>query len=142
MYIVRLLKQRYLRARHAMPGHPHDRVRLRAIRTIREYDAAVVAPWFGFRDVDDYYARASASAVLDRVARPTLILHAVDDPLVPVDPVLRAGARSPFIRVHTPARGGHVGFYGARPVGHDVSRFWAEERAVDLARAAQDARDA
>ncbi len=142
VYIVRLLKERYLRARHAMPGHPHERVRLEAIRTIRAYDAAVVAPWFGFRDVDDYDARASAASVLDRIARPTLILHAVDDPLVPVDPVLRAATRSPYLRVHTPARGGHVGFLGARPSPGDASRFWAEERAVDLARAVQDARDA
>src|SRR6185436_6752677 len=43
------------------------------LRTIREYDSAITAPYGGFRDVADYYDRSSAGPWLTRIDRPTLI---------------------------------------------------------------------
>jgi predicted alpha/beta-fold hydrolase len=136
VYILRTLKARYLAALPTM-GAPFHRASARHARTIREYDAAVVAPHFGFRDVDDYYARTSAEPLLSEISVPTLIVHAADDPLVSVEPVVRAQRRRlETVRVVITDRGGHVGFFGGAPAHGDRTRFWAEERAIDLAVAA------
>ena len=72
--------------------------------------------------------------VIDRVARPALILSAADDPFVP--PSHRSAPQSPnnphITTVVTP-HGGHCGFV-AEPNGYDG--YWAEGTAVEfLARA-------
>src|SRR5262249_44396428 len=51
-------------------------------RTIREWDDVVTAPYCGFRNADDYYYRAAAARVIDRIAVPALIIHALDDPFI------------------------------------------------------------
>ena len=67
-----------------------------AIRTVREFDEAYTAPYFGFADAEDYYHRASAMRVIDRIRVPALIITAEDDPFVPVAAVPRSeGHRQP-----------------------------------------------
>ncbi len=51
--------------------------------SIRRFDDRYTAPHHGFNGAEDYYHRASAMRVIDRVARPALILSAADDPFVP-----------------------------------------------------------
>ena len=63
---------------------------LDAIRTVREFDEVYTAPHFGFRDASDYYYRASAMRVIDRVRVPARIITAEDDPFVPSSPVPRS----------------------------------------------------
>jgi len=133
VYIVRALKERYRLAHRSMGERFHPEL-LREAKTISDYDAAVVAPYFGFRDLDDYYERASSESLLDRIVAPTLVLHAADDPLVSVEPIARLQRRRlPRVRAIVTDGGGHVGFYGRAPAPGDDTRFWAEERAIDLA---------
>src|SRR5437667_408248 len=47
----------------------------------------------GFRDANDYYARASSAAFMPRVQLPTLILTARDDPFVAWEPIARLECR-------------------------------------------------
>lgn len=105
------------------------------VRSIRLFDDRYVAPAFGFSGADDYYARASADAVLDRLARPALVVHAADDSIVPKGPLEAWALRKPdCIQLELLETGGHVGFVqgrrGARATG---SRFWAEARVADFA---------
>ena len=51
--------------------------------SIRTFDDRYTAPHHGYQGANDYYHRASAMRVIDRVARPSLILSAADDPFVP-----------------------------------------------------------
>ena len=51
--------------------------------SIYEFDDAVTAPVHGFADAHDYYAKSSSLGCLDRIARPTLLLSAIDDPFLP-----------------------------------------------------------
>jgi predicted alpha/beta-fold hydrolase len=51
--------------------------------SIRTFDDRYTAPPHGYQGAGDYYRRASAMRVIDRVARPALILSAADDPFVP-----------------------------------------------------------
>ncbi len=62
------------------------------IRTVRAFDDAYTAPYHGFAGAADYYHRASARRVLDRLAVPALLITADDDPFVP-----SAAARDPAL---------------------------------------------
>jgi predicted alpha/beta-fold hydrolase len=131
-FIVAKLRGRYGRVCASMPPE-FTPERMRGVRTIRHFDEAVIAPLHGFRDADEYYRQASASLVLPHARVPTAIVHACDDPLVPVAPVLDARAvASRYVRFILTERGGHVGFLGARAAPGDDDRFWAECRAADL----------
>ncbi|MDM7953764.1 MAG: alpha/beta hydrolase [Cyanobium sp. CZS 25K] len=98
-------------------------------RTIRGFDAAITAPRWGFASVAAYYAAASplASLLEGRPLPPTLLLHAGDDPWVPVGPLrqlaaVAAGAGSGPEVVITP-RGGHNGFHAP---GDGPAACWAD----------------
>ena len=51
-------------------------------------------PRFGFADADDYYRRASAAAVLDRLRVPCLLIASEIDPVIP------PAAIEPFLPRH------------------------------------------
>lgn len=96
---------------------------LAAARTIRDFDAAITAPRWGFDGLDHYYAaasplerlRAELAAGAQRLP-PTLMVHALDDPWVPVAParelaaVVSNGPAAPLTVVLTRS-GGHNGFH-------------------------------
>ncbi|HLL74514.1 MAG TPA: alpha/beta fold hydrolase [Pyrinomonadaceae bacterium] len=113
--------------------------RHRRARSIREFDELFTAPHFGFSNADDYYSRASALQFIPRIRIPTLIVHAEDDPFVPIDSFRHPSlAANPHVLLLAPRRGGHVGFVGdeAPP---DPDRFWAENRIVEFCRLLSDA---
>lgn len=97
-----------------------------AARDFFEFDDAFTAPLNGFRDAEDYYARAACGQFLPRIRRPTLIVHALDDPFMPPAIVPQAAALAPRVTLELSARGGHVGFVSAGPLGQP--RFWLEDR--------------
>jgi hypothetical protein len=83
----------------------------RRLRTIREFDDAIVAPRFGFRDASDYYVQAGVSHALHRIETPALLVQAKHDPMIPsdaVEPLLRA--LPPAVTAMLVDRGGHVAF--------------------------------
>jgi predicted alpha/beta-fold hydrolase len=127
---VKDLKRRMRRKEQLYPGR-FDLTTLDAIRTVRQFDAAFTAPHFGFRSAEDYYHRASAMRVIDRIAIPALIITAEDDPFVPSQP-FRDGkvTGNPHIELHLCAHGGHCGFVGARSPGDDG--YWAENTIIDF----------
>ncbi|MCY4221670.1 MAG: hydrolase [Thiotrichales bacterium] len=107
------------------PG-PLDLDVVRHTRTFRRFDDRITAPLHGFRDAAHYYREASCRQYLRGVARPTLILHALDDPFMTRDVIPRRDELSPSIRLELSASGGHVGFVkGGTPW---TARYWLEER--------------
>ena len=101
----------------------------RGPRTIREFDDRVTARFGGYRDVADYYERASAGPWLSAIDRPTLLLAAADDPFIPADSV-RRWPLSPAVRREVTPTGGHLGFVArSRAPGW----FWAAERMLEFA---------
>ena len=104
---------------------------LDTIRTVREFDERITAPHFGFRNASDYYHRASAMRVVDRIRVPALVITSEDDPFVPVDPFRDPKVTSnPHIELHVCRHGGHCGFIGDRN-GEDDG-YWAENQIVDF----------
>jgi predicted alpha/beta-fold hydrolase len=83
-----------------------------SIRTIIDFDDHVVAPANGFRDALDYYRQCSAGPRLGAIRRPTLLIHAADDPWIPVDDYRAVEwSGNPHLRPTLLDSGGHVGFH-------------------------------
>lgn len=100
------------------------------IRSVREFDDAITAPSFGYRDAQEYYEAASARKVVGRVRVPMLMITAQDDPFVPYESFLAAlVTENPAIRFVAPDHGGHCAFISRRG---GVERFWAEARVVEF----------
>lgn len=105
---------------------------LRRVRTIREFDDLYTSRYGGYRDAEDYYNRTSSLPVIASIRKPTLIIHAEDDPLIPSDSLRHASlTENPYIILLTPRSGGHVGFVSAGTQGGE-DRFWAENRIVEF----------
>jgi predicted alpha/beta-fold hydrolase len=100
--------------------HPglFDRERLHAARTLYEFDNVFTAPLHGFRDTDDYWARASAKPHVARIRVPTLALNARNDPFVPAHCLPALHEVGHFVTLWQPPQGGHVGFAQGRFPGH------------------------
>src|SRR5712671_4215032 len=60
---------------------PADRIA--ALKTLEDFDNLITGPLHGFRDAEDYYRRSSSLPYLKRIELPTLLLSAVDDPMLP-----------------------------------------------------------
>ena len=125
---VRNLKARMRRKAAAYPDD-YSLDALGRVRTVREFDEVYTAPHHGFMDAADYYHRASAARVLDRIRVPTLILTAADDPFVPVDPFTRPEVtRHPHLTVVITPEGGHCAF--VERGSEDYDGYWAEREIV------------
>lgn len=126
-HFVAGLMDRYARKAKMFP----DRYQLNGfsrIRTVREFDDAITAPCFGFRDAEEYYSAASAKRVVNQIRVPTLMITAQDDPFVPCSSFLEAGVeRNPAIRFVAPMHGGHCAFISKKS---GAERFWAEQSIV------------
>lgn len=105
---------------------PGNFERAMAARDFFEFDDAYTAPLNGFRDALDYYARCASGPYLSRIRRPTLILHALDDPFMAPGIVPGVEQLAPSITLELAERGGHVGFLAAGEFGQPV--MWSEQR--------------
>lgn len=106
---LRTMKRKALLKLAQFPGL-YDREQLLAATTLRAFDNLITAPLHGYRNTDDYWARASSKPWLARIAVPTLVLNARNDPFMPATALPAANEVSPFVRLEQPAGGGHVGF--------------------------------
>lgn len=124
------LKARFKKKAQLFPGR-YRMPALWRIWNIREFDDAITAPLWGFRDADDYYDRASAVHGLQRIAVPTLVIHSDDDPFIRLTAPTRAKlVANPRITLLETAHGGHCGFL-ADPRPGDDGR-WAEQRVLEF----------
>ena len=79
--------------------------------------------------MDDYWARASAKPWLSRIARPTLVLNAGNDPFLPAQALPGPEQASAAVTLEYPASGGHVGFVSGAFPGH---LDWLPHRLLDF----------
>jgi predicted alpha/beta-fold hydrolase len=108
------------------------RMPVRRPRTIREFDDIVTAPYNGFTGADDYYYRAAAARVVDKIAVPTLVIHALDDPFIRLLPETRAKMlNNPHVTLLETEHGGHCAFL-ASANGYDGR--WAERQMIHFFR--------
>jgi len=128
-HFLRTMRRKVVDKARRFPGFVDVEAACRS-RTFAEYDRAVTAPLHGFADEHDYWARSSSGPFLDRVRRPTLLISALDDPIVPADGLPDPRTLPPGITAEFSARGGHAGFLDGRWPWRLQS--WAERRAVEF----------
>lgn len=109
------------------PPETFDMDAVMKAKTVREFDAAVTAPQFGFSTVEDYYASATTKGHVHKFPIPVFCLNAEDDPMCPESdlPTDEASATGSKLALVSTKYGGHLGFLegtGNKPV-HFMERF-------------------
>ena len=124
-FLTRKLQRLFIRNKSALTSTgvsvPEEHAKNAAkANTIRQFDAAVIAPMFGYRDVDHYYHASSiAEKPFECIKTPLLCLSADDDPFSPAEQIPAERIANcdnvGLLLTHT---GGHVGFLeGLLPFG-------------------------
>jgi len=130
-YFIWKLRRRLLAKARLFPGK-FDTSRLRGVASLRDFDDKITAYYSGFEGAADYYARAAAANVVDRITVPGLILHAANDPFIRIRPETRQLVlANPNITFVETEDGGHCSFL-AEPDGDDG--HWAERQIVSFFR--------
>ncbi len=132
-YLIKQLQEKML-GKVATPAlqplMPIGKAEIEQLTTFYAFDDKITAPLHGFNDVDDYYHRASGLPYLSQIQKPTLVIHAKDDPfmthaVIPTDEQL---AEQVEYELHD--NGGHVGFIeGGSPWR---PRYYIEKRILSF----------
>jgi predicted alpha/beta-fold hydrolase len=133
-YFLLQLFRRFRRKARLFP-ETFDASRLRGIKSLRDFDDRITAYYCGFTGADDYYDRAASAHVVDRIARPTLVIHAANDPFIRILPETRQKILSNhnILYIETDD-GGHCAFVGDREGRSTYDGRWAEREVVEFAK--------
>jgi predicted alpha/beta-fold hydrolase len=132
-FLVQLFRRFRLKAR--LFPESFEESRLRGVRTLRDFDDRVTAYYCGFTGADDYYARAAATNVIDRIARPALVIHAANDPFIRILPETRQALLSNRNITYVETEdGGHCAFVGEGDGDSTYDGRWAEREVVRFAK--------
>ncbi len=104
-----------------------DELRVKQVKTIREFDECYTAKIHGFESSQDYYNKCSAKGFLKDIRTKTLIIHALDDPFMTPAILPNKDEISEFVHLEVTEHGGHVGFVAGsfrEPV------YWLEGRVL------------
>jgi len=123
---VQSLKKKIARKRSLYPERCGS-AELREIKNIIQFDEFFTAPLNGFKDATEYWQRSSCEPLLAGLAVPTLLVSALDDPLLcdscyPVD----SAKQNAFFHLELPKFGGHCGFTSLNGSPH----YWSEVRTL------------
>ncbi|WP_028774568.1 hydrolase [Shewanella waksmanii] len=100
------------------------------LKTFHLFDDQVTAPLHGFDGVEDYYNKASGLPYLQHIKKPTLVLHAADDPFMNEAVIPSAPQLSQAVNYELHSRGGHVGFIsGGTPLS---PQYYLEPRIIQF----------
>lgn len=105
-----------------------DLERLKSVREFDSFDTHFTAKIHGYKDANDFYRSVSADNWMENLQVPTLIINALNDPLL-MDrcyPV-KLASNHPKLFLEIPARGGHTGFMVK---GQEFT--WAEYRFLEF----------
>ena len=134
----RLYERKFLRAllkrfrrKAALFPRAFDPQAATGIGSLREFDNRITALYSGFQSADDYYYRAAAARVLDRIAIPALLIHACDDPFIRLTPETRTIIEAnPHITLLETGHGGHCAFLATPEHTNGNDGYWAEHTAL------------
>ncbi|MGB3727412.1 MAG: hydrolase [Glaciecola sp.] len=102
---------------------------VKQMRTFYEFDNDITAVLHGFDGAEDYYEKCSALPDLPLINKPTLIIHATDDPFMDEGVIPSDNAINEHVAYEFSQYGGHVGFmqniYGS-------NKLWLPSRIVSF----------
>ncbi|RNC78318.1 YheT family hydrolase [Piscirickettsia salmonis] len=96
--------------------------RLQQLTSIRQIDEEVTAPIHGFHSAAHYYQSCSSQQFISAIQTPTLIIHAKDDPMIPLSCIPKQFPTACQTEIYD--HGGHVGFLS----GRYLPQRWLEKR--------------
>ena len=108
-HFVHMLHKEVTRLHQAFPEL--GPVRVARAATLFEFDDLYTSPRNGFAGAIDYYTRASAGPLVPQIAIPGLVVHAADDPFIPVEPFYQVNF-PPCLALELLPSGGHLGYLG------------------------------
>jgi uncharacterized protein len=130
MKFLRALLRRFRRKATLFP-RAYDPNRAAGIHSLREFDDQITALYSGFSGAEDYYYRAAAARVLEHIAVPTLILHALDDPFIRLTVESRKKIQENVATtLIESAHGGHCAFLAPPDATNGYDGYWAEHTLV------------
>ena len=99
-------------------------------KTFEDFDNAVTAPLFGYKNAKDYWAKCSSKQYMPAIQKPTLLINALDDSFLSNScyPIEEAKNHK-YFNLELPTYGGHVGF-NTSYFGQDL--YWSEKRIFDF----------
>ncbi|MCL2872642.1 MAG: alpha/beta fold hydrolase [Betaproteobacteria bacterium] len=124
-YFMHSLKKKALAMAQRHPSKIDVR-QIAAARTLGDFDNAFTAPLYGFENAAAYYRRASSRPWLNKIETPTLIINALNDPLVPAASLPNENETSACVWLEYPEEGGHAGF----PTHDDPAHAWMPQRVL------------
>ena len=99
----RSISRKYARYDMPIPQQVVD-----AAVSLRDFDDRFTAPLHGFSGADDYYRRSSCRPWLPHIRRPTLIVHAADDPFMCAQAIPSREELPPEVELQLTRTGGHA----------------------------------
>ena len=104
------------------------------MKTFWVFDNDVTAPLHGFKDVHDYYTRASSRPYLPKIRCRTHIIHSGDDPFYSTEVVPETQELPDDVTFEITTHGGHVGFVSGSgswktPWGLN---YWLDKRVPEI----------
>jgi hypothetical protein len=123
-YLVSSCQKKY-KQKFAENGSPLD-VNVDELNTFYTFDDHITAPLHGFENADDYYQKCSSRQFLKNIQKPTLIIHAKDDPFMWKHTAPEETELSPAVHLELSESGGHVGFISGKFPWK--AEYWLESR--------------
>lgn len=98
-------------------------------KTLSDFTEWYIAPLHGFKNAKEYYIKCSAIDHLPNIKVPSLILNALNDPILSMTcSPFNFAKISEFIHLETPNHGGHCAFISKSNDGI----FWADKRVFEF----------
>ena len=108
---------------------PKKFAEFRKYTTLNDFADYYIAPLHGFKSAKDYYLKCSASNYLENITVPTLILNALNDPILSMTcSPFQLAKSSKIIHLETPNHGGHCAFFESNKNGI----YWADRRVFEF----------
>ncbi len=124
-HLVTLCQQKYRQKFKSQPSPL--KVDVTTLNTFFTFDDQVTAPLNGFEGADDYYKKSSSRQFLKTIQKPTLILHAKDDPFMWQRTIPTEAELSESVQLELSNHGGHVGFVNGSLF---KPNYWLDQRIV------------
>jgi len=114
IFMQRFLRSLKKKTFQKIAKHPTAPIKITAVKNAKnfyDFDGAVTAPIFGFKDAKDYWIQNSCKPYLDAITIPTLLINALDDSFLSKSchPFKEAKTNKQLFFMPT-SFGGHVGF--------------------------------
>ncbi len=127
LFLSKLSRKIRIKAQH-FPGIL-DISKLKLIRRWRDFDEWFSAPICGFESAADFHKQASSAHFIQGIRRPTLLISALNDPLLKAECFPFAIAlEHPYFHLEPTLSGGHCGFQSRT----NKQVAWSESRALQF----------